>query len=52
MVKTPKNKDVVMHAQLETILFHYWWCPTRAKGIAMTTQPYVKFVFNIVLDDH
>jgi hypothetical protein len=25
MVKTPKNKDVVMHAQLEIISYHYWW---------------------------
>ncbi len=32
MVKTLKSKNVVIHAQLET-LFHHWWCPTRTKGI-------------------
>jgi hypothetical protein len=39
MVKTLKNKNVVMHAKLETILFHYWWCPTRTKHIGINTQP-------------
>jgi len=39
MVTTPKSKDVVMHAQLETILFHYWWCPTRAKALQWLPNP-------------
>ncbi len=49
MVKTPKNKDVVMHAQSKIVLYHYWWCPTRAKDIAMNAQPCVKFIWNYTL---
>ncbi len=33
MVKTLKSKNVVMHAQLEIILFHYWWCPQDSKPL-------------------
>jgi hypothetical protein len=39
-----------MHAQLETILFRYWWCPTRTKDTVVNTPPYVKCLINIVFD--
>jgi hypothetical protein len=51
MTKTHKNKHVITNAQLQTMLFHYYWWPTRAKGITMNTQPFYTFLFNIMFDD-
>ncbi len=47
MVKTPKDKDIVKHAQSKIVLHHYWWCPTRAKGIVMDAQPCVNFMWHL-----
>jgi hypothetical protein len=43
VVKTSKSKDVVIHVELEILLFDYWQCPTRTKGITMNNQPSIHF---------
>jgi hypothetical protein len=38
VINSTWGKTFITHAQMETLLFYYWWCPKRIMRITMNPK--------------